>query len=281
MASLTFSEQFSAVMQKLVKALPKSPVLIFREDGLTRMSYTKNGLLLHLSASPEDFSYDGKMVGLSTLSEFNDCAKAVGYPKVGEISLVREVAMSGHAYEFVKFTGNHKRLRCRLVDLAFFSEDSQQVPFDRESNPLKLVGKLSLSQTAIKDIFNSRKFAPGCDNVTITCQESKIVITLRGTVGQQVDLDYTYPYVQIDQEVAAQAYANSILRMFPLEMFHMMDAVGLDYEIELRYMPGPNGGQMALCSYASFPGVSGNPISVYIGSVEAEAATIANIDIRL
>lgn len=278
MASLTFSEQFYAVLQKVVKALPQTPVLLFKEDGFSRLSYSKNGLLFHIAASPDDFNYEGEMIGLSSLREFNDYVTAIGYPKGGEISLVREISMSGHAYDFVKFIGNKKTLRCRMVDLAFFTEDSKDIPAMPDENPLALAGKLCLTQDAIKDLFRSRKLAPGCDNVTITCYENKITVTLRGTVGQQVDLDYTYPNITVDTEIIKQAYANSVLRMFPIEMFKIMDSMGMDYTVELRYAPGANGGQMALCSYASIPGANGQTITVYIGTVESEAATIANID---
>lgn len=278
MAIIRFSEQYANVLQKVVKALPKTPVLIFKEDGLTRLTYSKNGILFHIAATQDDFSYDGEQVGVASIAEFYDYSKAIGYPKTGEIEVTRAISMAGHTYDYIKFTGNRKRLLCRMVDLAFFTEDATDIPCTSEENPLKFVGKLNLTKDMIKALFDDRKLAPGCDNVTITCQPESIMLTMRGTVGQQVDTSYGYPNVVLNQEVVAEAYANSVLRMFPFDMFKIMGAMGLDYTMELRFAPGANGGLMAVACYSTLPGSNGNTISVYVGAEESEAATIANID---
>lgn len=277
MANISFSEPFCGIIQNLVKVLPKSATMIYRKDGMSRISFSDGGMLVHVAAGEADFQFDGDSIGLASLAEFFKYSKAIGYPKTGKIEMTKEVSISGHTYEFVKFSGNRRTLRCRVIDRSYFDKTATKVPTSKENNPFQLVASVLLTPEKLKEVDEMRKLVTGCEHATLTCGDNAVNMAMRGKTGQQVDLMFGYPDVKINSEVATAAYANNVLRMFPMKYFGILYGLGCNFEMEMRFSPERNA--MSLPAYGGCQGVGPDQIFVYVGCVESEAATIANIDL--
>lgn len=300
MQTITFSKQFLNLLDIVLKVTKAKRALFFRQGERCYLTISNRAMVLNISAGPSDLNFNGDSVNIYSLVDFVQYAKAIEYPEKDgtSITVVTEMSMAGHSYEYIKFASNSKVLRSITADPSLFTEVDHKVPAPRNSDILSRLCNIRLDEVMLDRITSDIKLAPGCDFVSISVDDASVIMAMKGKLAQQIDIKIDPTHTMIDDEDAIKAaYGRGQIRMFMADYFYCLNGIVgksvddaprgkkvpvdeasiIRFDTELRFHAPSN--VAVLKSFASIRGNNvADPIILYAGLTESEAESISNFD---
>lgn len=305
MQTIKFSKQFLNLLGVVLKVTKAKRAMFFRKGERAYLSISNGAMLLNISAGKADLDFDGDEVTIYSLTDFYEYSKAIGYPDTDgtAISVQSELSMSGHRYEYIKFSSSSQVFRSITADASLFDATSRKVPSTAENDPMALMCKIRLDDPTLETITKYIKLAPGCEFVSMRATDEYVSMSMKGKLAQQIDMKVDPTHVLIsDESQIATAFKNGQIRMFKAEYFYVLSGmVGISvddraksesrgkkaaevdpasvisFDTDFRYYAPKN--ISALKSNAVIRGGSvEDPMVLYVGMTESESAAISNFD---
>lgn len=293
MQTIRFSPQFFSLLKKLTNVSKSKATLLFSSNGRFHVNIPSTATFLHLSAGPNDFSFDGGEVNVASLMEFINFADLVGYPGQGMITVDDETLSNGHTYPMIKFSNGTDKTstriaRCICADPTMFGKSARKIPAKRFPDPnepgaivdpMHLLATVALSNNELTTFCKQLKLVPGCQFVSALVNTKKVAFYMKGRTGQQITNDVDHKCVMLgnksDIELSYDTNGKPKLRKFPAVYFNVLKGIDTDYEMEIRHSKGGATDKVMLKSFASIPGADPNdPIVLYAGAIECDGAEI-------
>jgi len=250
---ITFSPEYLDVLKKMLKVVADLPnkkhaLLIKRDNRITHSSMAFN-TLVHTNTTIEhaDFTTENNEIGITSLNEFLNYAKAIGYPeKESEIHVVQEKTTKHHEVRSFMFQGGHATYRMPVADITAFRKDyDRKMPIPRKKDPMDLVGKFILDADDLKRLVNDIQLMGKLDTFGLSIANNKIIIYMKNIQNQQVTkvIDPTKTKVYNDF-TTIKPNDKVPCKLFPYKIFNYMSYFGCDFEIELRNIKRPKTGDI-------------------------------------
>lgn len=279
MQEIRFSKPFFEVIKQVCMVTKAMGVKLFHDGDRSCLNIHNENSFIHISAGPNDFSFDGFEVNVSSFSEFIKFSELIGYPDEGSIVLDTEETLAGHIYEFIKFSNSQDTARSVTADPACFNvEDDLKVPASRDSDPMSLLSTIRMTKRDLDKYVQKLRLVPGCQFFSVKVAENgEVKFYFKGRVGQQITtkVDYTMT-LPGDQRAIAVAYgpkSKQRFRKIPVTLFTVMKGLGCEqYDLEVRYN-ADDYDSIAMKAFANLQGLDPvHPIVIYINMVECSGA---------
>jgi len=278
MQEIKFSVPFFSVIKQVCMVTKAKTVKFFHDGEKSCLNIHNENSFIHISAGPGDFSFDGLEVNSSSFIEFIRFAELIGFPATGTIVVDNEETISGHVYEFIKFSNGSETARSLTAEPAFFNEDDTKVPSTREADPMSLLATIKLTKKDLEKYVQKLKLVPGCQFFSVNVTEKgEVKFYFKGRVGQQITskVDYTMT-LPGDSKAIAVAYGKDSkqrYRKIPTSIFTVLKGLGCEeYDMEIRYVAADYD-SIALKAFANLQGLDQtHPIGIYAMIVECSGA---------
>ena len=278
MQEIKFSMPFFSVIKQVCMVTKAKAVKFFHDGDRSCLNIHNENSFIHISAGPEDFSFDGMEVNSSSFIEFIKFAELIGYPGTGSIVVDNEETIAGHVYEFIKFSNGTETARSLTAEPSFFNEDDTKVPSTREADPMSLLATIKLTKKDLEKYVQKLKLVTGCQFFSVNVTEKgEVKFYFKGKVGQQITskVDHTMT-LPGDSKAVAIAYGKNSkqrYRKIPTTIFTVLKGLGCEeYDMEIRYVAADYD-SIALKAFAYLQGVDQKyPISIYSMIVECSGA---------
>ena len=282
MGKIRLSKEFFNIIKKLSTISKAKETVFFKANGRTRITIPNMSLFTHLSACEDDFYIEDDMVFLSSLTEFIKYAETVGYPdKPGDISVIQETSTTGRTYETIKFISKKVICRSMTADPSCFTKMDSKVPCERNEDKIPLLATIRLGTDELVSINDNLRLVPGCNFISLLINDTSVILYMLGKGRQQITQTIDELSTRIVNDINVSiAYKDGKRRMFISNYFILLKGFGLEYDTEIRNFKTAKDDVMMLKSFSTINGVNPeNPITIYVGAMESEAASIANYDI--
>lgn len=278
MQTITFSEEFFGYIKKLAAVSKAKQTRFFKQDGRCRITISTPTTLIHLSAGPKDFNFDGNEVNVSSLIEFIRFTELINYPTDGTITVSPEPTIRGHVYTFIKFENGKECARSMTADPTCFTKADHQVPKPRNEDPMHLLGSIAMTTEELKSCANKLKLVPGCQFFSVVVSKKDVKLYFKGRVGQQITTTIDRNSTRyLDPAAIDNAYStdHTKYRKFQASYLSVLRGIECSYETEIRHIRGGTTDKMMLKSFATLVGQDPeNPITLYCAAMECDGAEI-------
>lgn len=278
MQEIKFSRPFFNVIKQICLVTKAKTVKFFHDGEKSCFNIHDEKSFIHISAGPNDFSFDGLEINSSSFLEFIRFAELIGYPETGSIVVDNEETLAGHVYEFIRFSNGSETARSLTAEPSFFNEDDTKIPSSRDADPMSLLATIKLNRRDLEKYAQKLKLVPGCQffSVNVT-NKGEVKFYFKGRVGQQITskVDYTMTLPGDAQaiEVAYGKNSKQRYRKIPASLFTILKGLGCEeYETEIRYVAA-DFDSIALKAFANLQGADQRyPIGIYAMMVECSGA---------
>lgn len=254
--------------------------LLFYQDvndnNNPKISLMDNGVLTHISTTPEHAELNDEF-GVTKFVEFMNYIKALNYPTSGEISISEEKSTKGKDYSCVVLADDYVKYRMIVADPTEFDrKKDKKVPSSRDGDPLKLIASYLVSQEDLKKLTNDIRLMTGCDFFGLTVNND-VSYYMRGVQRQQVTRRVDPLKTKVSDTETLALDGIDKFRLFPTRIFNYMAYLGVDFEVEIRYLEPKD--IVAFKAFGVIKNEGKDDIHVYIGATESTSQSMNNYDV--